>query len=379
MRELDPAPAVPVYMLSHSIRRLPRFTWAAILLCLSPGPVWAASDAVPVSTHVAQTKAVIETVTLTGTVVAPRRSRVSTAVPGQVVTLDVNIGDRVEAGTRLLALDDDIATQELESARAAVREARAELADARRRLTDARELAQNETISETEVLSLEAEVSISQAALDRLGAEARRQARHLERHQLTAPFPGVISEKLTEVGEWVTPGTPALELVANDELRIDFQVSQNYYPRLDNNSRIQVTLDALPNRLIETRVEAVVPVSDPETRTFTLRLEPVESVPAMTPGMSASGILRIDTGERGVVIPRDALIRYPDGRITVWVVEERSTGAFRVDERLVQTGLSFDGQVHILSGVDAGMSVITEGNETLRDGQAVRIRQRSGS
>lgn len=350
-----------------------------ILLALSQGPAWAARDAVPVNTRVAQTRAVIETVTLTGTVVAPRTSRVSTAVPGQVEALDVSIGDRVEAGTRLLALDNDIATQELESARAAAREARSELADARRRLTDARELAQNETIPETEVLSLEAEVSISQAALERLEADARRQARHLERHELVAPFPGVISEKFTEVGEWVTPGTPTLELVATDQLRIDFQVSQIYYPRLDNNSQIEVTLDALPNRPIETRVDSVVPVSDPEARTFTLRLEPIESVPAMTPGMSASGILRIDTGERGVVIPRDALIRYPDGRITVWVVEERDDGAFRVNEQLVQTGLSFDGQVHILSGVDAGMSIITEGNETLRDGQAVRIHRRSGS
>lgn len=366
-------------MLSNLSSRLSWLPCVAILLSWVGAPVLAATDAVPVNTHTARTRDVIETVTLTGTVVAPRTSQVSTAVAGQVDALDVSIGDQVEAGARLLALDDEIATRELESARAAVREARGQLEDARRRLAEARRLSQSQNIPETEVLSLEAEVNIDQAALDRLQAEAGRQAHQLERHQLTAPFASVISEKFTEVGEWVTPGTPTLELVATDELRIDFQVSQDYYPRLDDGSQIEVTLDSLPNQPINTRVDAVVPVSDPDARTFTLRLEPVDSVSRMTPGMSASGILRIDTGERGVVIPRDALIRYPDGRISVWVVQERNDGAFRVSERQVQTGLSFDGQVHILSGVDDGMTVITEGNETLRDGQAVRIRQRSGS
>ena len=69
---------------------------------------------------------------------------------------------------------------------------------------------------------------------------------------------------------------------------------------------------------------------------------------------------------------RDALIRHPDGRIIVWVVDRR--GAERkVSERLVNTGLAFDGMVEIKEGLAAGEPVVIRGNESLRQGQAVRI------
>lgn len=365
-------------MLNFLCRYWQRCCIGMVFSCASL-PAIPASDALPVNTETARIKPVIETVTLTGTVVARRISQISTAVPGQVENMAVNIGDHVDAGSLLLSLDDEIATEELRSGRAAAREARAELDDAKRRLAEANRLSQQQSIAETQVRTLDAEVSIDQAALERLEAEAARRASRLERHVLNAPFSGVVSQKFTEVGEWVTPGNAVIELVAMDELLIDFQVSQNYYPRVNKESQIQVMLDALPDRTINTRVDAVVPVSDPDARTFTLRLEPLDAVSEMTPGMSARGVLRIQTNERGVVVPRDALIRYPDGRITVWVVKEKGEGGFTVSERRVQTGLSFDGQVHILDGVDSGMELITQGNETLQEGQTVRIRENRGN
>ena len=89
--------------------------------------------------------------------------------------------------------------------------------------------------------------------------------------------------------------------------------------------------------------------------------------------MSASATLRLGTGEQGVVVARDALLRHPDGRITVWVAQGQGND-ITVTEQQVQTGLSFDGQVVIRSGLAPDMRVVVEGNEALQQGQRVSVR-----
>ena len=76
-------------------------------------------------------------------------------------------------------------------------------------------------------------------------------------------------------------------------------------------------------------------------RTFLLRVKPREEIPGMLPGMSANAELQFGAGRSSVVVPRDAVLRYADGRTVVWVAEA-ADGTDRAKERLVETGLSFD-------------------------------------
>ena len=90
--------------------------------------------------------------------------------------------------------------------------------------------------------------------------------------------------------------------------------------------------------------------------------------------MSASGVLRLSSGEQGIVVPRDALIRYPDGRVTVWVAEIDGDRA-SVREQRVRTGIGFAGQIAISEGLAAGDLVVVRGNESLYERQAVVLRE----
>jgi hypothetical protein len=117
----------------------------------------------------------------------------------------------------------------------------------------------------------------------------------------------------------------------------------------------------------------VVPISDPSARTFLVRAWLDNAEGRMTPGMSARASLRIGTGREGVVVPRDAIIRYPDGRTIVWVAagggEQR-----RVEERRVRTGIATAEAVEIREGLEVGTEVVVRGNESLRQDQEVRVR-----
>lgn len=332
----------------------------------------ARGEAVPVTVTAAEAGAIINTVRLSGTVVAPRSARVSTAVGGLVERVAVDLGDTVETGDILVELDDVIAGHDVARSEAAIDEAEAELADARRRLRIAERLAPQGNMPESEFDARKAQVRIATAVVERLKSEAARQRENLGRHSIKAPFAGVVAEKATEAGEWVAPGTTVVELIAVTDLRVDIPVPEKYYPQLQADTPIELEFDALPDQRFKARRIAMVPVSDPVVRTFTLRVRPMDKSIALTPGMSARVTLQLATGERGIMIPRDAVIRYPDGRTTVWVIET-TEDTTTVAERQVELGRAFDNHVHIRQGLSAGERVVSKGNESLRPNQRVRL------
>lgn len=354
-------------------QRLPFVVFAVACTLSLTSVVFAATDRSPlVVVSKATTDIVIKQVPLTGTVTSARVAQLSTEVSGLVKKVNVEVGDRVETDAELLELDREIEQLILAALQAATRQARAELADAKRRYEDAKLLRKQKSISENELRLLEAEVEVDQSMLIRQQADERRQQARVERHTLRAPFDGVISERLTETGEWIEPGNPVLTLVAVDDLRIEFRVPQEFFIRINPQSTLSVTLDALPERVFDASIDTVVPVSDPSSRTFLVHARVNADAMRMTPGMSVHGKLGLTTGREGVVVPRDAILRYPDGRVTVWMINPGSEPP-TVTEKRVTTGHSFDGLVTIRDGIESGDVIVVRGNESLQEGQQVRV------
>lgn len=318
-------------------------------------------------------QSVVEEVRVSGSVISPQSARLSSQVAGRVARVPVDIGSRVAAGDVILELDTALARIEGEAAAAAAAEAREELADARRRQADGARLVKSRTITTTSFEALQSEVRADTANLRLREAEQRAAAERLSQHVLRAPFAGIITAKLTEVGEWITPGTAAVSLVADARLSVDLQVPQRYFPKLDRAMPVALDLPALEGRSVPGRIVAIVPLSDASARSFRVRVTPEATDLPLTPGMSATATLRLGTGREAVVISRDALLRHPDGRITVWVVESGDGAERKVAERVVTIGLSFDGLVEVRTGLEAGEQVVVEGNESLRNAQTVNI------
>ena len=348
-----------------------RSAWRFLLTSVFALPV--ASHAATVVVTQSEQRPVMQVVSLNGSVTSPQTALLSTSVGGLIETMHVDAGDRVEKGDVLVSLDRELADLELERAIAQEAQASTLLDDARRRLREAEELRENRVIAETQIKSLQAEVTRNEAELRAASAALRQQQAIVRRHEIRAPFAGVVSDRVAEVGEWVNPGTGLVTLVATGELRFDFRVSQAHYASIDDNTVIELTFDALPGQTIEGRIQAIVPVKDPGARTFLLRAvaEPGD-MQGITPGMSARAELRLDAGRQAVVVPRDAILRHPDGRRTVWIADTDGSET-TVRERRVETGLEFDGVIEIRTGLEAGRSVVVRGNEALQDGQVVGV------
>lgn len=360
--------------LHRAIPAMKRLCAATVLITTGffYGNCHAASAKTPlVVVEKAEIQSVVKQVPLSGTVISPKTAQLSTEISGRIKQINVDIGDKVKRGSPLLQLDREIEALNLKALKAASQQAQEELNEARRRYENGDRLRAQNHISQEEFEQRLARFKIAEATVQRRLAEEQKQQALVKRHTLLAPFNGVISQKLSEAGEWLDKGKAVLTLVAMDKLNIDFQVPQEYYPQMDRESHISITLDTQADRTLSGKIQAIVPVSDPKARTFLVRTK-IKSATGITPGMSAQGMLRLNTGQAGVVVSRDAIIRYRDGRITVWVVHLDGEIP-KVSEQAVKLGHSFNGKVAIVEGLRADAIVVVQGNESLKQGQTVRI------
>jgi RND family efflux transporter MFP subunit len=344
---------------------------AACLASLIATDLALAQDAVPVVVASPRSARITEELRLTGTLTADRSARLSPRVDGLVARVRVDAGDRVAAGAPLLELDAAVATLALERARAGTAEARARSEEATRLALEAQRLVADRHLPQTELARREADAKLAAASLAASKASEREYAELLRRHTLRAPFSGVVARRLTDVGEWVARGTPVLELVALDRVRLDVQAPQERFASIREDASVRVYSDSLRGDSLPGRIVARVPVSDPTARTFLVRVLVDDGSDQLLPGTSATAVIGLPGSKDALVVPRDALLRYPDGTYSVFAVrdvEGRSTAV----ERPVKLGRSGT-EAEILEGIEPGDRVVVRGNERLRSGQAVRI------
>jgi len=320
-----------------------------------------------------------------GEVRALARAVLSAGAEGEVRDVRVREGDRVSAGDLLVRVDPDLAAADVAAAAAARARVAEEAAQAAR---DAERFAAAGTNA---VAATEIERAASQAAT--LEAERRNRRAQLaaaresrRRHDVRAPFDGVVARRRVDPGAWVSAGDPVVELVADTGVEILVTVPPAVAGRLavgdgaslrpaGDGDRGPATMGA------PATIGGIVPAVDPATRTVTIRIQPNDRAGAgdtddaapprrLLPGDTVDAVLTIERNEPGsVVVPRDALVQ---GAVETRVVrlDDEGRAAFVTVEVLASNA---DEAMVRGSGLSPGTELVVRGNERLRPEQDVRI------
>ncbi len=325
------------------------------------------NEAVPVRTETVSVDSIRDTLTLAGSVNSLQRAELSTEIDGHVSQINVDVGSRVKKGELLLLLDKDLALQALSQAQAAVEKAQAEYTEAQRAAAEAKKLVQENHIAKSELLTRENMLRAAKAVLSEAVATKNYQQTLVNKHQLFAPFNGLIVQRNAELGEWHSRGSNVLTLVSTEQLRTDVYLPQEKFAQLDRIETITLIPDTNPDVNIKAEIATTVPVGTEGARSFLVRLKAPENK-ALVPGTSAVAKLEFALEQKGVIISRDALLRHADGGYSAFVVENGLAS-----RRQLQLGKDAMSGVVVLSGLGANDEVIVRGNEVLQDGQAVSI------
>ncbi len=328
-----------------------------------------------VVTAAAEVVALRDVVRLSAEVTPWASVTVAAEATGRVVEVPVEIGDEVAAGDLLVRIDDETVRAQLAESQARVAEAEATLEQAERDLERGRQLAETKDISMTELdrLELARDTATAQLAADRASARLRRSM--VADAEARAPFSGVVSDRMVEVGSWIAPGSALVRVVDRRRLKVRGSATQRDRARLTPGLSATVRADALPEAVWDGSVRLLGQEADEATGTYLVEVavrDPrTDSGARLLPGMQ--GAIEVEIGEReALMIPRVALITTADGD-GVFVVREEGGAGDAAAARFLQpeTGATSEGQLEILDGLEAGDRVVVAGQHVLHDGDPV--------
>jgi RND family efflux transporter MFP subunit len=201
-----------------------------------------------------------------------------------------------------------------------------------------------------------------------------------KKYTIRAPFKGFVIVKHTEVGAWVSRGDPVAEIVQLDPIEIRVAVPETYISNVHVGNGAQVRLESTTETLIVGKVTRIVPLADRRSRTFPviIRLEnPAnDGNHLMKAGMLAHVTIGVGQKKSVLTVPKDALVL--DGKsCSIMVIEQDSETKQTVARAVtVKLGVAIGSWIQVVDPAEslrAGQSVVTRGNERLRDQQPVNI------
>lgn len=283
------------------------------------------------------------------TVNSKLRSVIESKVSGRIDKMLVNPGQQVKAGELLVQLDVREIRAKLDQAIPVREQAEKDL----KRFTD---LLAKRVITQQEFEAAESKARVARAAV--IEAETM-----LGYAKVTAPFDGIITRKLADVGDLASPGKPLVEMEDPAALRLEAAVPEAIIDRVSLGSKLMVRIGS--NEL-EGVVREMSPTADPNSRTLLVKLD----LPA-TPGLRTGqfGRVAVPVAETSVLrVPASAVLRR--GQMELVFIRNGNHAQLRI----VKTGKPIAGEIEIVSGVSAGEEVITEGAADLVDGQPIEVR-----
>lgn len=315
-----------------------------------------------VVTAKAETGVVTPQSVFVGTVYFPEVSSTASEVSGRVLEVGFEEGDTVKTGDKLAELDTSLTRRSLAATRASFEEARATLARAKLDYDRIEELYSTETVSKKEFDDARFLVMEQEKRAESLMAEVSRLELEIDKATIRAPFPGVVMEKHTDRGEWLSPGSPVATVGRNDVVDVIVDVPQDIFLQARPGAEVMVTVTG---RQTDGVITAAIPKGEITTRTFPVKIRVANSL-NLAQGMEAS--VRLPSGGQieSVIVPRDAVI-LSQGAPVLFLAEN---GQARMVPLTVQAYMKTTAAVSG-PGLAAGADVIVKGQERLRPGQPV--------
>ena len=286
-----------------------------------------------------------------GVVEAVRASAVAAQVSGRVIELRANAGDTVAKGQVLARIDEREAAQGVAAGQAQVARAESDLGNARANLERTQKLVAQNFVSKAAVDKAQADFDAARAQLAAARASTTQAVTVQGHSTITAPFSGVIAERLTELGDMALPGKPLFSVFDPKDLRAVANVPQAKIADIRAGASASVEITALAQRIPATRI-VILPSADPRTHTTQVRLELPETLKGAYPGQFARVYFSVGRAKK-LVIPSSAVVHRSevDG---AYVVDAKGGVSFR-QVRLGEA--AGESAIELLAGINPGEQV----------------------
>jgi cobalt-zinc-cadmium efflux system membrane fusion protein len=306
-----------------------------------------------------------ERISVTATIQAnqDRLARVAPRVPGRIVGIAANLGDRVKTGQALATLD----SIELGEAHSAYLQAESQFKLAQADFERAEKLYADQIVPQKDYLRSRAEQEKGRAnlraATDKLrlmGVTPLRSESALSVFPVTAPFAGTVIEKKAVLGELAQPDKPLFTVADLSVVWIEANLFEKDLGKVKTGAVVGVTVAAYPDEVFKGRLTYISSVMDKESRTIKARVEVPNADGRLKPDMFATAAIDTVSAGKALTVPASAVLLM-EGKKAVFVRKKKG-----FEQRVVELGENLGGRFVVKEGVEEGDAVVVEGTYALK-------------
>jgi RND family efflux transporter MFP subunit len=306
----------------------------------------------PADIAMVEMKELQRTLSLSGSLSPLLQSTVRSKVPGEVQKVLVREGDRVAEGQVIATIDTADLKAKLDAQAAALEENRAKETLARKNRENNQQLLRQNFISQNAFDTTLSNYQAAAAATKSAEAQLRMAEKAMQDAVVRAPFAGVVSRRMVNVGEKVTVDSQMFTIVDLAKMEVEAPAPASEIPGVKVGQLAHMRVDGFGDRVFEGRIERINPAADPGSRSITVYLSVPNRDGALKGGMFAKGQLVLDKAPPAPVVPAGA-VREEAGQAYVFTIEDG-----KVARRAVTLGLREEGLVEIKSGLEKGVPVV---------------------
>ena len=305
---------------------------------------------------------------VSGSVVSRNNSALAVEVSGRLTNI-AELGDVVTKGQVIASIDNSALTLILAEEKAKLANNKAKLVFEQSEIERKKSLVKRKLISQTELEQTISNLSIAQANYNAAKAKVAQAQQNLSYSQLKAPFNGMVTQRLSNQGEYVNSGTAIIRLVETNhvEAAVFAPLTSFMFLKAKDSMRIRSPLGQT-----QVPIKAIIPVADTRSHLMEVRLDMSKSQWPIGLNIQAA----VANGEKKVTlaIPRDAI-----------VLRRNSTTVFRInndniaEQVTVTLGLSVGVLIEVIGDLASGDKLVIRGAERLQPGQSVTIKTNNQS
>jgi membrane fusion protein (multidrug efflux system) len=279
---------------------------------------------------------------------------VSPQVGGAITSLLVKEGDYVKQGQLIATIDNSVMKQSLQ-------EVEVQLATAKVFYEKQKNLWDQKIGTEVQFIQAKSNVE----SLEKRIATIQTQTAMTK---VAAPMNGFVDEIRQRAGELAAPGLGIIRLVNSDNLKVVAQAADTYAGTIKQGDVVTVKFPDL-GKETTAKLTFVSQTVNQASRTFTIEASVPKIDPQLKPNMTAVMNVNDQSKKEAIIITRNLIQQDETGNIVYVAVTEGGKKVAR--SRKITTGLTYGGDIEIVSGLQSGDLLITQGYQDLVDGQAV--------
>jgi len=304
------------------------------------------------------------TLSAAGTVRALTSSTLSSKVMGNIKTIPVKEGDRVEQGQVVIEIESQDIEARIRQAEGALESAKASLLNAEAHYNRISGLFPKGASSRAQLDAATMQRD-STKGMVRQAEGSVTEARAMKQYaKITSPVSGVVARKMAEVGEQAAPGRPLMEIEDTRGLQFETFVPESILPERKIGESVFVRIDAMGDAQVKGQIAEMEASADPGSHSAKVKIRLGETKGVIS-GMYGKAMFII--GKRSAtLVPQHAVIHL--GQLTaVYAVDQDRV----LHLRLVQTGKSMGRHVEVISGLKDGERIAVSKLNQIEDGMEI--------